>query len=215
MALADLVVIGGGQSPFASAVPGQLSKVNTSAQARAACDAAYRFARDASDEIGAGGEEEWRADSAKKLADAATAVDKIRTAYATDSSAQVSRSQWAVDSAKVQRVYDLVLTSQRNADDAASQSLGERFADGVDDLANAIVEAPGEALDYVAGLGVRAVKGAGGILKSAAGEVRDAAESIIPWKPLLFIVGAVALAVVGIVYMKRSGVSLSVPGVVK
>jgi hypothetical protein len=215
MALADLVVIGGGQSPFASAVPGQLSKVNTSAQARAACDAAYRFARDASDEIGAGGEEEWRADSAKKLADAATAVDRIRTAYATDSSAPVSRSQWAVNSAKVQRVYDLVLTSQRSADDVASQSLGERFANGVDDLANAIIEAPGEAVDYVAGLGVRAVKGAGGVLKSAAEVVSDTVTAVIPWKPILLVVGIAALGVVGLVYLKRSGVSLSVPGVLK
>jgi hypothetical protein len=54
-----------------------------------------------------------------------------------------------------------------------------------------------------------------GMIDSAASRTSPAAESIIPWKPLLFIVGAVALAVVGIVYLKRSGVSLSVPGVLK
>jgi len=215
MALADLVVIGGGQSPFAAAVPGQLAKVNTVGQARAACDTAYRFARDASDEVGSGGGDSWRAYVAKRLADDLRALEGIRRKYATDSSGPVNQSQWTVDSARIKQTYDLILSAREEASDEDAASLLDMFAAGVDDLAEAILSAPGELVDYAADLGVRAIKGAGGILKAAAGEVRDAAESIIPWKPLLFIVGALALGVVGLVYLKRSGVSLSVPGVLK
>lgn len=204
-----------------------LDGVTSAGQAYAAIDTAYSFARDVADEVSGSflNFDPWRSSASSDLVNAANQVAKLRSRYSEDSEAKVG-ADWAGDKSKVLYVYNLAqVTRQGYPSGEDTEDIDGILANGANDLVGAILAAPGAVVDYVGDTvekiadragraGKKVVQAVGGIANEAAAQASDAAQTLIPWRAILLVVGIGTLAVVGIVYMQKAGVGKTIAGVV-
>jgi len=208
MATADLII----STTWLSGIKAELARVVSAAQARAALDAAIAFLAECEQEIRSGDSwflgDPWRATAIADLVDQKKQLRALQAQYPPDSTASAATA-WLAHSPKVLYAYSLGEVSRRAYPaDADSAGFVDILLAAPAKLSAAILAAPGAVLSYAGSLGQKVGQTLGQIGTAAAAAVRDTAEAIIPWRPILFVVGLGALAVCGIVYMHRAGVRL-------
>ena len=207
--------------PWLDGLRGAFQEVKTSGQAYAAIVEGERFARNASTEIAAGGSwfwsDGWRQEASRGLDDGAARIHGLREKYSPDSSAPIDPIQWIDDYSKVFYVYLLAKsTAEAWPGDVEGSGFWDVMERGLTDLAEALAAVPGAAISYAGdvagkavdaavGVGRRTVRGAGEIAKDATEAASAAIDAVIPWTPILLAVGVLALGVVGVVYLSKSG----------
>lgn len=220
--MADSFVI---SSSWLSGIKNALANVSSSGQAWAAIDAALDFASEAADAIRSGQDwldsilspDPWRTTAAADIDNAATQLRKEQDTYGEDGTIAIDRSAWSAVSQKVMYVYSLAQVGRKGYPaDTDTSGIEDVLLGATSSITQAILDAPIAVINYATNLantaleaagdvGKTAVKAAGGIVKEAAGQVSDAAETLIPWKIIAASVVIVAGAVFGLVYLSRTG----------
>lgn len=183
--------------------------VDTAGQARAVIDESSRFAKSVAIEVRATESfwaiDGWKESFAKQLTDAAGDVDKLKDIYSEGSDVPINRMAWIDHGAKCMYPYIL------------AKNVYEGFPEDQDatTIFDLIVGAPGAMLDAVTDAGKAIVRSAGEITKEALTQAKEAVDAAIPWTPILLGVGLLALGVVGVVYMSKSGALKDVKGIVR
>jgi hypothetical protein len=199
-----------------------MGNVVSSGQAYAALDAALDAASDVSAAIREGGgwfsSDPWRDGAAADVDNAATQVRKERGAYSADSDIPIDGAAWAGAAQKAIYLYSLAEVARQGypagEDSGGIESV---MLAAATNLTGAILAAPSAVVKYTSTVasdfvgaaqkvGVKAVKAAGTIIKTAAEEAKGAAENLIPWTPIIAAVAIVAGAVFLVVYASKAGV---------
>jgi len=209
-------------------IQASLAIVETSGAAYAAIQAARDFARDTASAVKEGGSwwspDPWRTSAAADLENAGTQLSRETTSYAEGSSTPIDRALWSRVAAKVSNLYALAkLTREGFPEGEDSTVFDSSLIEGAALLAEAVLNSPKAAVEYVTGfasdaigkvgdVAKKTVKEATGVLREFAGGVAAAAGDAVPWRVLLGAGLVLAAAVGGVVLLARSGAIKQIGG---
>ncbi len=216
-------------SDWLKGIQNSLALVETSGQAYAAIWAAKDFADDAASAVKAGGSwwspDPWRTSAAHDLEESGIQITREEAPYSEGSATAIDRGAWSRVAAKISNLYALArLTRDSFPAGVDSGDFDTSLIQGAALLAQSILDAPKLAADYVTELAGEAVndvgevvkktvKKAAEIAKEAAVGARDAAESVIPWKVVLFAAGAFVVVIGSVVLLSKTGALKQIGGI--
>jgi hypothetical protein len=210
-------------------IQSSLAVVETSGAAYAAIWASKDFADSAAAAVKEGGSwwspDPWRTSAAQQLEEAGIQITREESPYREGSSTLIDREAWSRVAGKISNVYALAKFS-RDAfpEGAETDAFDGSLIEGAALLAQAVLDSPREAVNYLADVAgdvaektgdaaKRAVRAAAGVAKEATAGIASAVDAAIPWRALL--VGGLILGAVvgGVVLLAKTGAIKQIGGI--
>lgn len=206
-----------------------LAIVETSGAAYSAIWAAKAFSDDAAAAVKEGGSwwspDPWRTSAAKDLEEQGIQITREESPYREGSTTPIDRAKWSTVAGKISNLYALARISRDGfppgEDSTVFDSsliegaalLAQAVLDAPRDAANYLADTASDALDKAGDVAKKAVTKAGEVLQQATSSVAAAVDSAIPWKALM--VGGLILGAVvgGVVLLARAGALKQIGGI--